>query len=151
MHPNNHHIFDLAEDDWQQQSTTAMRTWLSYSQPFIAFCLKNRKYQAINNTRDIRTYMQGKTKTKVPKIYTTTKKTKKAKNKKRSHQIQTIDTYFQVNATKRYKIHEKRNKPTKNPHNTGITDYYTTQCRPPDNSRKTQTTIKEFIITRNTK
>ena len=100
MHPNDHHIFDLAEDAWQQQSTTAMRTWLSYSQPFIAYCLKNRNYQAINNTRDIRTYMQGKTKTKVPKIYTTKKKTKKAKTKKRRHQIQTIDIYFQVNATK---------------------------------------------------
>ena len=151
MHPNDHHIFDLAETDWQHQSTTAMRTWLSYSQPFIAFCLKNRKYQAINNTRDIRTYMKGKMKTKVPKIYTTTKKTKKAKHKRRGHQIQTIDTYFQVNATKRHKKNTTRENQPKNQHNASITDYYTTQGRPPDTSRKTQTAITEFIITRKTK
>jgi hypothetical protein len=148
MHPNDHHIFDLAEADWQQQSTTAMRTWLSYSQPFIAFCLKNRNYQAINNTRDIRTYMNGKTKTKVPKIYTTTKRTKKEKHKKRNHQIHTIDTYFQVTAKKKHKKNTTRNIKTKNQHNTSITDYYTTQGRPPDNTRKTQTAITEFIITR---
>ena len=133
-------------DEWKDQSTTRMKQWLSTCQPFIAYCLKNRSHQECHKTRDIRTYLKGKTSTQVPKTYTNHKAHKKRKAKNTKTQANTLDKYIQY--TQRQTTLTSRNhRNNKKKNKQGVTDYYTNQGRPPDEALKVQTSIREYIST----
>eukprot|EP00957_Ditylum_brightwellii_P158119 12035450-Ditylum_brightwellii.AAC.1 len=105
-----------------------MKQWLSSCQPFIAYYLKNRSIQNLTKTKDIRTYMTGNTKTQLPKIYTSNKKTQKKKTRYTRHQENTINNYLQYHIRQQPPNSQTQQQQTAG-NNTERTDYYTNQGR----------------------
>ena len=118
----------------------------SLRQPFIAYCLKNRSYQPLNKTRDIRTYMKGNKATQLPKIYTINKTAHKKKNQQGRQQENTINNYSRC--SNKHQTTTTKTQRTKKPvsNNNRVTNYYTNQGRPQDKDQRIQTTLQEYTF-----
>ena len=75
-------------EEWPDKTTPQMKQWLRSNQPHIKICLTLAKEQNKLHTKDIRSYIQGTTKT-LPKRTKTVKRKKKPKNNTERHKQET--------------------------------------------------------------
>jgi hypothetical protein len=115
-------LFATQIDEWRDKTTPQMKQWLSRNQTHINICLTLAKEQNKLHTKDIRSYIQGTTKT-LPKRTKTAKQKKKIKNNTKRH---------------KQEIHRKAH-PTKEKRQSSLTAYmFTTSKLKPHFTRDNQ-------------
>jgi len=121
-----HHPFQRSIEEWERQPASAMQLWLKRNLPYIQHCIKVAQTQLLQNTKDIRQFMEGTPKT--PVVHNARPRSKR----RRFKQIHQNLTPFMT---------KKRQRPTGSlQYQRQKKRYFKSQDRPPDkdNPQKTQ-------------
>ena len=153
MQQQDRKIFGTALEKWKEASITNLRRWIKCNQPFITEAVRRYRDQIKLRCSDIRTYFAA--------MGIPDKRLRRQKRKQQrgqfQHNTKNKGKGKKEHAADRNKMdlrriwgwntqHRQRHKRKKTEEESGISDYFKNQDRPPDNTiTKTQMSLHDFM------